>query len=486
MKKNKLAAFVLAALINSSVLCGCGEQGNDKLLDPENPVTVTIWHYYNGVQQTTFDEMVKEFNETVGLDKGIIVEAFSKSSINELADSVLAAVNKDAGADLPPDIFATYPETAYKLDKLGAVADLKPYLTEEEIAEYIPEYIEEGEISENAIKIFPTAKSTEIMMLNKTDWDKFSEATGVTVDELETVEGVTAIAEKYYSYTDGLTPDIPDDGKAFFGRDSAANYMFNGAKQLGNEYVTINSDGQAVVNLDKDVIKKLWENYYVPHVKGYFASQSRFRSDDAKTGIIISLVCSTSGAAYFPDEVTVGDDYTYPIESMIISVPYFEGTNPYMVQQGAGMSVIKSDSANEYAGIVFLKWFTEAERNIKFSIGSGYLPVKSDANDYSKIVAVNDTLEYPMGSMMLNTIETAINDINERDLYISAPFNKSAEARDCIGNYMQDTASADRAAVCERLAAGEDRESVLADYIGEAAFDKWYEGFEAGLADVIG
>lgn len=50
------------------------------------------------------------------------------------------------------------------------MVDLKEYLTQEEQDKYIKSYIEEGEFSgDGSLKIFPTAKSTEIFMLNKTD-----------------------------------------------------------------------------------------------------------------------------------------------------------------------------------------------------------------------------------------------------------------------------------------------------------------------------
>lgn len=82
--------------------------------------------------------------------------------------------------DPVPNIFAAYADTAYQIDALGLVADLGQYLTDEEIGEYIPAYIDEGRLrADGKLKIFPTAKSTEIFMLNKTDWDRFSSATGV-------------------------------------------------------------------------------------------------------------------------------------------------------------------------------------------------------------------------------------------------------------------------------------------------------------------
>ena len=79
----------------------------------------------------------------------------------------------------------------------------------------------------------------------------------MTYDDLATVEGVTEAAHKYYDWTDAQT-DIPNDGKAFFGRDALANYLFCGAQELG---VTIfdAENGVMTLNLDKDVMRKLWD-----------------------------------------------------------------------------------------------------------------------------------------------------------------------------------------------------------------------------------
>ena len=483
MNKNRIAA-VAAALTAVFALSGCAK-GYDKLLDKNDPVTVTIWHYYNGVQQTMFDEMVEEFNRTVGMEKGIIVEALSKNSISELAGSVIAAVNDDAGAEVLPEIFASYAETAYLADKAGKLADIGKYFTEEELDEYVNGYVQEGCFSgDGTLKIFPTAKSTEVMMLNKTDWDKFTSETGVTADELSTWEGLAKISEKYYTYTDALTPDIPNDGKAFFGRDSMANYMIIGAKQLGSSFVESNENGAVSASLDKASVKRLWENYYVPFVNGYYAANSRFRSDDAKTGDIIALICSTTGAAYFPSEVTIDDDNSYPIEIMVLPVPDFEGTSPYIVQQGAGMCVTSSDEKTEYACAVFLKWFTDEERNIGYAVNSGYLPVKKSANDFAKISSA--VADGSISKVMLDTLDTAIAEINSHELYTALPFDNSDKIRDFLGSYIQDTASADKIAAAERIAGGEERSAVIASYTDDAAFEKWYEGFSSGFDEASG
>lgn len=487
MKKKVISILALAAVLSTSMLSSCcSEKDYDSVLNKDDPTTITIWHYYNGVQLMGFDEAVEEFNNTVGLEKGIIVEAYSKNSVSELADSVVASVKKDSGADVPPDIFATYAETAYVVDQLDGLADMSKYFTEDELNEYIDGYIAEGEFSgDGSLKIFPMAKSTEVMMLNYTDWEKFAGETGVTTDDLKTWEGLVDVSEKYYNYTDDLTPDIPNDGKTFFGRDSIANYMSIGAKQLGSEFVTVDKDGNTKLNIEKDALRRLWDNYYVPYVKGYFTAQGRFRSEDAKIGTIMALVCSTTGAMYFPTEVTIDDDYTYPIDNLVLPVPNFEGTDPYIVQQGAGMSVLKSDEKSEYASAVFLKWFTEKERNINFSSESGYLPVKKDACNFEEIEKVSAESGKELTDICKSTLSTAIDEINEYNLYTMPPFKNSTDVRTFLENRIQDTAQEAYAEATEKISSGESRDTVIEEYTNDAAFDKWYDSFCTDLDKII-
>ena len=252
-------------------------------------------------------------------------------------------------------------------------------------------------------------------MLNKTDWDRFAEACGVTLDDLKTLEGVTKTARTYYEWTDSLTPQ-PNDGKAFFGRDAMANYMIIGSRQLGQEIFAVEGN-QVTLNLDRDVFKKLWDNYYVPYIRGYFTAQGRFRSDDAKTGDLIALVGSSSGAAYFPKEVAVSDVESYPIESIVAPAPMFEQGEKIAVQQGAGMVVTASDTQHEYASVLFLKWFTEERRNIQFSLASGYLPVKKAANDFETIKKVIENNAELDSAEMIDVVEVAEKQLSEVQLY---------------------------------------------------------------------
>lgn len=472
---------VIALMVASSMfLSSCSIQS--KLNTEKEPVVLTIWHYYNGVQQTKFDEMVAEFNQTEGLRKGIIVEAISKNSISELNDSIISSVNQEIGAEELPDIFASYAETAYQVDKAGKLADIGKYFTEAELSEYVTGYIDEGRFSmDGTLKIFPVAKSTEVMILNKTDWEKFCTVAEVTEQDLRTWEGLERVSGLYYEYTDSMTPDVEGDGKSFFGRDSVANYMVVGAEQLGCSFDRLADGERAEDVLDKGVIKRLWANYYVPYVKGYYAANSRFRSDDAKTGDIIALICSTTGATYFPSEVTVDDDSSYPIDSLVLSVPNFEGTEPYIVQQGAGMCVTAGEESVESASAEFLKWFTEESRNVDYAVNSGYLPVKKSAQDVDKLQVVDSESR----KVVKDTLRVAIDEIGNYQLYTSKPYDRSAEVRDYLGDYISRTAKEARNEVAERVMSGEPYASVVESYTTEDAYDDWYNDFIKGFDDVL-
>ena len=404
--------------------------------------------------------------------------------MNELAEKVLDALDEKVGSDKAPDLFASYADTAYEANKRGLVADIGSYFTKEEKEAYFAPYLDEGKFSQDDdIKLFPVAKSTEVLMLNATDWAAFSEDTGITQEDLSTWEGITRVAEVYYRWTDEQTAQ-PNDGKAFFGRDSMANYLLVGSAQLGHELFRV-EDGQAAVTVDKEVLRRLWDNYYVPYINGYFVADGRFRTDDAKTGDLIALVGSTSGASYFPSEVVKEDGSSYPIEAMVLPLPNFEGTEPMAVQQGAGLVVLKSDEKKEYAAAQFLKWFTAQDQNVSFSIGSGYLPVTVAANDPAVLKAAADGMEGGVSAVMKKTLETGASITTSYQLYTPAAFENGTAARAIVNDSMQQKAQADRNEVRVLISGGLSREQAVAKFDTDENFDAWYEEFCAALEEAV-
>lgn len=466
----KFSALLCVMTLTLLCLCGCGSKEPDTgKLDPKHPVSISVWHYYNGAQLAAFNNMVDLFNETRGKELGIVVTGYSQGSVNDLQTNVMNSVNGKVGAEEVPNIFAAYADTAYEIDHMGMLVDLAAWLTPEQRALYVTGYLNEGDFAGNgAMKIFPIAKSTELFLLNETDWQVFADATGASFDDLTTLEGVTETARRYYEWTDSLT-DKPNDGKAFFGRDAMANYFIIGGMQMGHEIFSV-QDGHTVIDFDKATVRHLWDNYYVPFIKGYFAASGRFRSDDIKTGNVIAFVGSSSGATFFPNRVAT-EDGEYPITMRVFPAPQFAGSAGYAVQQGAGMAVTRKSDAEIAASVEFLLWFTQDERNIRFSVDSGYMPVTWSANSMDAIRAQSGEISDTMDSVLSAAVET----VHSNTLYTTKAFKGGVDARSILENRMFDQAVADRTAVKTSLALEMSLEDAVAPFVTDEYFDRWYD-----------
>lgn len=194
-------------------------------------------------------------------------------------------------------------------------------------------------------------------MINTTDWQPFANATGVTLDQLSTTEGIVDVARQYYEWT-----DVPDDGKAFYGRDSMSNYFIIGMKQMGIDIFDV-ENGEVTLRPEKEQIRRLWDNYYVPYVNSWFASLGKFRSDDVKTGDILAYTGSSSSSMYFPDHVVL-DDSSRPIGYAVLPTPVMEG----LAATHAIRTLSRKDSAAVPIVAVSANAFNE---DIKRSLASG-------------------------------------------------------------------------------------------------------------------
>lgn len=104
----KKLLLILGIMISS---IGCSN-ASSITLDPNNPIHLTVWHYYNGASQAAFDDLCQQFNTTIGKEEGIVVEGYSQGSISDLENAIIASCNKEVGADELPNIFSTYADTA--------------------------------------------------------------------------------------------------------------------------------------------------------------------------------------------------------------------------------------------------------------------------------------------------------------------------------------------------------------------------------------
>jgi multiple sugar transport system substrate-binding protein len=345
-------------------------------LNPKQPVTITMWHHYGGQMQSVMDKLIDEFNTTIGRKKGVIVSVTSISATRDIQNKLLMIAADEPGAPEMPDLVTAYPKIALILANEGLLAAFDEHFTEQELDAYLPQFIEEGRLTDGKLYVFPIAKSTEVLFVNETLFNRFAAATGVSLDCLATFEGIAEASVKYYQWTDSLTPDIPNDGKSFYTADSWFNIAQVGLAQLGSVFVY-----EEHLNVRSTDFRRIWDFTVDPVLSGGYAVTDSYSSELSKTGEIICSTGSTAGILFYGDSITYPDNTIEPTTYTILPYPVFTGGKKVAVQRGAGMCIGRSTPQKEYAASLFLKWFTQPEQNIRFVSSTGYLPVTKEAFD---------------------------------------------------------------------------------------------------------
>lgn len=470
--------LVIAIIIIVVSLLGCKVKQKNPDVELKTPVEITLWHYYLGNNKNQLEAAVKEFNDTVGLEKGIVVTPVGYGNIVELEEAVTNASLGLIDSQQMPNIFSIYPDKAIEFAEKSLLCDLKKYLNEDEQKKYVSGFLNDGILCKNELLMLPVAKSTEFLYINATDFEEFCKVSGRNYKDLETWEGIMDIAREYYKYTDSLTKE-PGDGKAFIGCDTVANYVIISGVQLGKDIVDAD---KSRADLNLKVLKKVFENYYIGHIMGYYARYGKFRADDIKTGLIISYIGSSSSAGYFPTWIEV-DGKTSDIKLRIMPYPRFTEGTPYSIRQGAGMCITKTDTESEKAAVEFLKWFTDTKTNIDFTKETGYIPVTNEAYTdemMEYIEGLSDT-EDPVKNNTMMAYKAAMEQMLNGNTYSAKPFIGSYEIRQVLNQTLIDITDDGLKLAKELRNKGKSEKEILKTMEVDKKFDLWLQQIHSQL-----
>ena len=336
------------------------------------PTTITVWHIYGGQADSPLNDLIEQFNQTVGKEQKINVQVTSVSNTNTIHELVLSAANEEPGASELPDLFVSYPKTVMALPDDSILLDYRDYFTEDELSAFLPAFLEEGTVHDRLV-VLPVAKSTEIMFINKTTFDRFAQATGVTIEDLDTWEGLFQAAETYAAWTDAQTPDVPGDAKSMFVHDYYFNYFQVGAESLGEDF--FQGDKLAFGS----TFERAWEPLARAALRGGVWLKGGYATESIRTGDSIVSVASSASILYYSDVVTYPDNTSEDITIISRPCPVFEDGEKLVMQRGAGFCTVRSTPEREQAAVTFLKWLTEPEHNVEFVTRTGYMPVTKTA-----------------------------------------------------------------------------------------------------------
>lgn len=375
----------------------------------KEPIILNLWHNFGGIMQQSMDELVDEFNTTIGKEEGIRLNVVSVADTATIREKLTMIAEEIPGSPEMPDLTTCYPQTAVILQARGLLCSLEEYFTEAELDAYLPRFIEEGRFA-GGLYVFPIAKSSEVLFVNQTLFDEFSAATGIKLESLSTFEGLAYAAQEYYLWTSSIA-----GGKDFFAADSLINLAQVGMQQLGGELILENR-----LQLTSNEFAQVWETILTPAVKGGYKVYSGYSSDLSKTGEIVCSIGSTAGILFYGSEITYPDNTIRQVAYTILPYPVFEGGKKIALQRGGGMVVAKSTPEKEKAAAVFLKWFTAPKQNMKFVSSTGYLPVTNEAfqSDIAQEIEANDN------ETIRKLLRVALTLHREYDFYIPPVFEE--------------------------------------------------------------
>ena len=87
--KSARKLFLLLLIFSISICCLSGCKKSE--LDKNKPVTLTMWHVYGEQADSPMNRLIDEFNETVGMEKGIIINVTAMSNASKIGEKLLDA-----------------------------------------------------------------------------------------------------------------------------------------------------------------------------------------------------------------------------------------------------------------------------------------------------------------------------------------------------------------------------------------------------------
>lgn len=362
LKMKKLCVWMLILLLTAG-LSGCKSKST---LSPAAPVTLTMWHVYGEQADSPMNRLVDLFNETLGKEKGIIIDVTVVTNSSKLGPQLLDAHANKPGAPTMPDLFSAFPSI---VEAIGVehVLDWHDYFSDEELSHFVEEFIADGML-ENHLAVFPVSKSSYALFINGSQFDRFSADTGVSFSDLTDWNGFFDAAAQYHEWS---------GGKSFCAFDYLLHNMELDALARGATPYTSNG----WYNFEDLVLQESWMQFARSLVQGHISLSAPYSSTQLTTGEALAGIGSTAGILYFNDTVTYPDNTSERTNLRVLPLPRTEGTAGMMPVTGVGLSAYRTTEQKAEAASVFLHWFTENQRNLDFVVETGYMPVNNGAFD---------------------------------------------------------------------------------------------------------
>lgn len=150
--------------------------------------------------------------------------------------------------------------------------------------------------------------------------------------------------------------------------------------------------------------------------QGHIVVSDLYSNTQVMTGEVVCGLGSSAAILYYNDTVTYPDNTQEPMNLHVLPMPKTAGADALMTQAGVGLCAYKTTEQKAEAAALFVRWLTEAERNLDFVAQTGYMPVRSGAFD-----AISDYDNFPAPAAAYESLYAALKTMREDYVPVSEP-----------------------------------------------------------------
>lgn len=324
----------------------------------KNPTEVPFWHAMQAALGQALQGLIDEFNATHPRYKIVPTAVANYSGLQQKTVAALSAKNPPLLTQAYENWVAQYMLGSY-LTPMEYYVNGANGLTQNDINDFFPIMWKDGYMPDGKFWMMPFNKSTEVMYYN--------------VDMLKEY-GYDHPPRTWNEFEEMVKTITKPDGSrwgASFGADVdlfyATIYAYGG-KFLSDDFKRVMFDNDPNVLTALKMFYNLFKNGYAHYTTGY-----NYQTDFG-SGKCAFVFASTASYTYM--NAAVGGKFTFA-EAPIPAGPRGQvgvmyGTN--VVMFGAKYSKEAQDGA-----WAFVKWFTEPRQSARWSMKTGYLPVRQSA-----------------------------------------------------------------------------------------------------------
>lgn len=433
------ATFSLAACNRAmNVVLDWDVISDDLEIDTSSPVTIVFWHTMSKTtdpaqgQQALLEEYIQDFQE---IYPHITVLHEQKGGYDQLRDAVntaLPAGNEPHMVYSYSDHVAGYINSGRVLPLNNLINNKNPEIafSDADLEDYVEGYWAEGSVYDNegTILNLPFIKSTEVMFYNKTFFDAHGLSVPTTWDQVSTVSAqIRSIIQTDPQFA-SLTQE-QKDGFIPFGYDSEANLFITAAEQMNIPYTGIGEDLQGQILFNNDDAKEMVEYFKAMYDARALTSKEMLGGDYTSNRFVAQNLMMSVGS-------TGGTNYNIPsdgsFEVGVAPIPQFDANNQKVIQQGPNINFFRKDNVQEnIAAFLFYKFITNTENSARWSIATGYSPVRK-----SSFEIVNNHYDNLTAPTAKDLVFQAVNQTAQAQIpyYFTSPaFDRSSKARQEVG-----------------------------------------------------